>query len=336
MSKFKIRQPLLPNEYPDLVRLLNQFYSLINRPPVTLDLLKEEDEHIPSKAMVQLDSEGRINGFCRERFVISYNGKIVGYAPIGRAPWTEPGSLYFILQIASSIQHRGLETTLLQQIEDYSLSQHARSIMTEVPDQFTNEPHYFFQQHGFEIDHHIWKSTFSLEKMSTQLTRLEQLQKSLNHNFQYCTWDQLTTTQKQSTYQLCQSSYLENPAKMDEDTGYLSLEDFEDESIQPDHCWIALQHEQPVGACILLHKEEQPNTLSFEFIGVHPNFRRQHIAFSLLWHAIKQGARQQFHCMEVENDSRNNAIVQMVGKFGFTATPGYYLVKKQLKKISSK
>ena len=157
--KFTNRKMQVPEDYAEVAKVMSVWQS----DPVTVQMLREEDEKIPETGNLWTNEAGKVCGFDRLRLVaVLDTGELVGYGGISRAPWTEPGELWHSVIVLPEYRRAGIGTAIFRQLEDWAQGIGAEFTLQSVRHEDESSIR-FAKERGYEVERSTFESKLELK-----------------------------------------------------------------------------------------------------------------------------------------------------------------------------
>lgn len=327
---FQLRPFQLPDDYPQLAQLLNEYWS----EPTTAGKLEEDDNKMFKVGRTSLNAEGLLIGYDRTRYVaVNDQGDILGLIWSWRAPWTEPGYLNNTLVVSKAHREHGIGQLLVRHVAEWGASLGASTLITEVWDDDADSLR-FAERRGFAMERHSYQSVLQLHTCDERVGAdvLEQLDQE---GIRFLTLaDEPGEESEQKLYDMYTATMLdipgflgEVPSKSEWRKWYLFPDGY-----QPELVLIAADGDMFVGVTHLLYNE-QTKGMYHEYTGVSKAYRGKRIALALKLLAIRLAVRKGSPYLRTDNDSLNEPILTINRRLGFQALRGRYRIVAPLNKI---
>lgn len=328
-----LRALQLPDDYPALARLLNEYWS----EPTTAEKLEEEDGKLYKVGKTSLNEEGRLIGYDRERQVaVNERGEIVGYVWSWRAPWTEPGFLNNTLVVAPAHRGQGIGDRLLRHIADWASRLQASDLITEVWD---DDPAAlrFAERRGFVVERHSFQSVLSLEdeSVAVRLAHTDVVREVEASGIRFLTLaDEPGEANERKLYDMYVATLRDIPGFLGDVPRYSEWRKWYlyPEGDKPDMVLIAAEGDRYVGVANLI-QNRQTGAVYHEYTAVSAAYRGRRIAMALKLLAIQKAIDCGAPYIRTDNDSLNAPMLGINRKLGYEPLRGRYRIVATLAQV---
>ncbi|WP_127579395.1 GNAT family N-acetyltransferase [Paenibacillus koleovorans] len=325
--KFQIRTLRAPDDYEAVASLLNTIHS----EPTTGKQLEEDEAKIPP-GKLHYDEEGRLKGWDRPKWVAEDDGgKVIGYAIIWRAPWTEAGQLFHTVVVDSDSRRQGVGTALYDTLVRWAAEVRASKLRQAVQETDANSLA-FAERRGYRMERHTFESVldvaaFDRHELFDSIVSVEQ------SGIRFVTYaDESGEENELKLYELYKSTELDIPGRSG---GYPPIDEWRKWEIgilgsRPQWCHIAKDGDRYVGVVNLI-QNEQTKAMYHEFTGVLREYRNRRIALALKLLGLRTAMEVGAPYLRTHNDSLNGPMLRINRELlGFTAEPGQYKMVRLL------
>lgn len=312
---FTLRPVMLPDDYPQLVRLVNATAA----EPTTVERMMENDRILPA-GVIQ-----------RRVAAVGPDGGMVGYGVAGRIPSEQPGR--FKVRVITDPDHRchGAGRLLADAVERTALDLGATWFDSHVRD---NDPESlaFAQRRGYKVNEHLFDSVLDLTTFdeSRFAGAIEQAQAGGIRFFTYAEVAGEAAAHK--LYDLSRATLSDTPGAEEEvfppfdlwQAGFLAVP-----STRLDCILIAAEGDQWAGFTLVV-----PNPANGSMYnggtGVSRAYRGRGLALALKLLSIRKARELGAPYMRTDNHAKNAPMLAVNRKLGYVPRPGTYQLQKRL------
>ena len=264
----------------------------------------------------------------RRMLAVTPEQRVVGTSSLRRGPWTPDGQLVVSIAVAPELQHTGIGSALFADVLAYATRWGATMLVTVIDDQ-TPQVRHFAEQRGFGLRQH-WVSWRLQLATFQEAPFIPALTEAADRGIRFSSFAEApaTETAQQQLYALNRRTSLDAPGE----DSFPPFDAFVRDILhapwfRADGQILAVDGERWIGLAAVGIAGSQ----AFQaFTGVDRAYRRQGIAQALTVLSIRYARRHGANALDVENDSRNTAMIAMQTKLGYARIPGRYIMQRRL------
>lgn len=327
VMKFQIRSIRVPDDYKAAASLLNSIWS----EPTTAQRLQDDEDKIPP-GKLHYNEDGQLMGWDRPKWVAEdEQGRVIAYAIVWRAPWTEPGTLYGTLVVDPDYRGKGVGTAMHDVLADWAVTVKASRLIGFQKE--TDETSLAFaKRRGYAVERHTFESVLDLAAFDRPELN-DTVSNARRSGIEFVTLaDEPGEANERSLYELYKETQVDIPGF----TG--SVPPFGEwkkwtigqPGVRPEWIHIAKDGDRYIGVVTLL-QNEQTKAMYQEYTGVLRDYRGRRIALALKLLGLQTARKIGAPYMRTHNDSMNIPMLRINRDLlGFRAEPGQYKMVREL------
>lgn len=328
MITYTIREMRKPEDYDAVAELIN----FIASEPTSGKLLEEEDAKIPP-GQLDYNEEGKLTGWDHPKWVAEdEQGRIIAYAHVWRAPWTEPGELMFTLVVRPEERMNGVGRGIYNEVQRWSTGVKASRLTIYMRDNDASSLA-FATRRGYDQERHTFESVLDLAAFDGG-NLFGAIPAAQSTGIEFVTLaDEPGEVNERKLHELYQATHLDIPGFSGSFPWFEEWKKWsiDQPGVRPEWIHIAKDGERYVGV-VTLQQNEQTQAMYHEFTGVLREYRGRHIALALKLLAIQTAMGYRVPYLRTHNDSMNGPMLRINRDLlGFRAEPGSYKMILELK-----
>jgi len=325
---YTIRKLRHPDDYAAVASLLN----LIWPEPTTAELLQEEEEKIPP-GQLHYDEAGRLSGWDRPKWVAEdEGGRLVGYAILWRAPWTEPGTLFHTVVVHPDARGNGAGGALYAAVLERASEVRAARLVAYVKEADEKSIAYA-ERRGYVKERLSFESVLDLESFRFDERLTAAIGEAERSGIRFATLaEEPGEENERKLHELYRVAHGDIPGFSGDFPWFEEWKKWELEApgFRPEWFHIAKDGERYVGV-VSLQRNEQTQAMYHDFTGVLREYRGRRIALALKLLGIRSAIAAGAPYIRTHNDSMNGPMLRINRDLlGFRAEKGNYKMVREL------